>query len=213
MSREPLELGCQFDCLTKSGIGWIQAAPFERAIGNPSWLDSIAFVRVRMDIEAGDAAEPVELIGGEPEYLSHLTERALAAISDDLGHHGCTIASVSLVDLLDDLLAPLVLEVDIDVRRLSPRARHEALEQKRTTHRIHCCDPQRITNGTVCCAPSSLTENAARSCDVHDLLDGQEVWRDLQLGDERQLLVDLRAHFFRNTVGIAIDETNLDGSP
>ncbi len=40
------------------------------------------------------------------------------------------VAAVARVDILDHLLAPLVLEIDVDVGRLAPRRGDEALEQK-----------------------------------------------------------------------------------
>ena len=40
------------------------------------------------------------------------------------------IAAIALVDILDHLLAPLMLEIDIDVGRLLALLRDEALEQK-----------------------------------------------------------------------------------
>ena len=40
------------------------------------------------------------------------------------------MAAVLLVDVLNDLLAPLVLEIDIDVRRLLALGADEAFEQK-----------------------------------------------------------------------------------
>jgi hypothetical protein len=40
------------------------------------------------------------------------------------------IATVLLEDPLHDDLAPLVLEIHVDVRRLAPLLRDEALEQK-----------------------------------------------------------------------------------
>ena len=40
------------------------------------------------------------------------------------------VAAVAVVDVLDHLLAPLVLEIDVDVGRLVALGRDEALEQQ-----------------------------------------------------------------------------------
>ena len=46
------------------------------------------------------------------------------------------------VDVLDDLFAPLVLEVDVDVGRLAPLAADEALEQQVHARRIDLGDAE-----------------------------------------------------------------------
>ena len=47
-----------------------------------------------------------------------------------VGGHARAVAAVFLVDVLDDLLAALVLEVDVDVRRLAAGGADEPLEQQ-----------------------------------------------------------------------------------
>ncbi len=54
----------------------------------------------------------------------------LRAVVDDGGGDARAIAAVALVDVLDDLLAPLMLEIDVDVRRLAALDGDEALEQQ-----------------------------------------------------------------------------------
>ena len=52
------------------------------------------------------------------------------AIGNHRRRHRGVSALVMLVDMLDDLFAALVLEIDIDVGRLVALRRHEAFEQK-----------------------------------------------------------------------------------
>jgi hypothetical protein len=49
------------------------------------------------------------------EDLADLADGAAAAIGDHRRRQGGAVAAIFLVDVLDDLLAPLVLEVDVDV--------------------------------------------------------------------------------------------------
>ena len=67
---------------------------------------------------------------GQTEHLADLADGAAAAIADHRRREAGTLAAIFLVDVLDDLLAPLVLEIDVDVGRLAALRRHEALEQK-----------------------------------------------------------------------------------
>jgi hypothetical protein len=46
------------------------------------------------------------------------------------------VAAVALVDVLDDLLAPVALDVDVDVGRAVTLGRQEPLEQQPERHRV-----------------------------------------------------------------------------
>ena len=54
-----------------------------------------------------------------------------------------------LVDVLDHLLAPLVLEIDVDVGRLAPLGRDEALEQEVDAIGIDLGDAEAIADDRV----------------------------------------------------------------
>src|SRR5262249_39753402 len=69
------------------------------------------------------AGEAIDLIERKAEGFAYFAQCALAAVRDDFGDHRGAIASVHLVDGLDPLFAPLVLEVDVDVGRLAALGR------------------------------------------------------------------------------------------
>ena len=108
------------------------------------------------------AAEPVDLLERQAERLAHLAERALAAVRDDLAHHRGAVAPVRLVDGLDDLFAPLVLEVDVDVGRLAALGGEEALEEQVAARRIDRGDAEAVADGAVRRAAAPLAEDVAR---------------------------------------------------
>ena len=56
------------------------------------------------------------------------------------------IASVFLVDVLDNFFAPLVLKIDIDVRRLTTFRRNETFENQIAAFGIHLSDTERETD-------------------------------------------------------------------
>ena len=76
---------------------------------------------------AGD--RPDEILG-EPEGLAHVAQRALGAIADHRRAERGAVPAIGLIDPLDDLLPPLVLEIDVDVRGLVSFLAHETLEQE-----------------------------------------------------------------------------------
>jgi hypothetical protein len=64
----------------------------------------------------------------QPKRLADLAHRAPRAVAGDDGGQGRTGPAIGLVNPLDDLFAPLVLEIHIDVRRLAALLADEALE-------------------------------------------------------------------------------------
>ena len=66
----------------------------------------------------------------QAEGLADLADRRTAAIGNDRRGDAGALAPVFAVDVLDHFLAPLVLEIDVDVGRFAPLRRDEALEQQ-----------------------------------------------------------------------------------
>ena len=67
--------------------------------------------------------------------------------------------AIALVDILDDFLAPLMLEIDVDIGRLLALLADEALEQKIDLHRIDGGDAEHIADGGIGRRAAPLAEN------------------------------------------------------
>ena len=100
------------------------------------------------------------------------------------------VAAVLLVDVLDDLLAPLVLEVDVDVGRLLALGRDEALEQQIEALRVDRGDAEAVADRGVGRRAAPLAEDAARPGEAHDVVDGEEIGRVVELGDQGELVLE-----------------------
>ena len=111
---------------------------WERWRGKPSsWraqADRLADLRIGgiepglADVLVGDlavavapdqAGKPGRHVLREAHGLADLADRHARAVVDDGGADGGALAAVALVEVLDHLLAPLVLEIDVDVGRLA----------------------------------------------------------------------------------------------
>src|SRR4051812_43917052 len=90
---------------------------------------------------------------------AYVAQGALASVADDSGGDSGAMAAILLIDVLDDFLAPLMLEVDIDVRRFVALLGNEALEQHVLASRVDFGDAQRITDGGIGSGAASLAEN------------------------------------------------------
>ncbi len=102
---------------------------------------------------------------------------------------GGTMPAIAAVDILHHLLAPRMLEIDVDVGRLQPLLGDEALEQEIDLGRIDRGDAEHVADGGIRRRSPALAEDVLAARVMHDVVDGQEVMRVFELGDQRELLV------------------------
>src|SRR5215831_16148845 len=95
--------------------------------------------------------------------------------------------AVTLINKLDNLLTPLMVEIDIYVWWLAPLLRDETFEQKIDFGWVDSGDSQYIADGGIGGGAASLTQNVFALRKAHDVVDGQEIRRDLHLVDKMQL--------------------------
>ncbi|MNR07414.1 hypothetical protein D3C85_1235310 [compost metagenome] len=113
------------------------------------------------------------------------------------------MTAVAVIDILDDLLAPLVLEVDVDVGRLVAVGGQEALEQQVVAGRIDAGDPQDVADRRVGRRSTPLAQDALVLGRADDVVDGQKVGGQAALGDEGELLLKQGRDLGRRAVRIA----------
>ena len=77
-----------------------------------------------------DPASRPTVSSDRPNALPTSRTAPARAVADDRGGDAGPVAAVFGVDVLDHLLAPLVLEIHVDVGRLVARGGNEALEQQ-----------------------------------------------------------------------------------
>ena len=80
----------------------------------------------------------------EPERVAHLAHGRARPVRDEVADHPRVLGAVAVVDVLDDLLAPLRAEVDVDVRVGRPARIDEPLEQEVVGDRLDPADPERV---------------------------------------------------------------------
>src|SRR3546814_18712965 len=92
---------------------------------------------------------------------------------DDGGGDARAVAAVAFVDILHHLLAPFVLEIDVDIGRLVALGRDEALEQQIVFHRIDRGRTEERRVGKECVSkgrsrwwPSQLNKNILQNINI-----------------------------------------------
>src|SRR4051794_10138449 len=105
------------------------------------------------------ARKPGRHILLEAHGLAHLADGHARAVVDDGCADGGALAAVAGIEILDHLLAPLVLEIDVDVGRLASVGGDEALEQQVDLGWVDAGDPEAEAHGAVGGRAAALAED------------------------------------------------------
>ncbi len=135
-------------------------------------------------------APRILLPGGIAEGLGHVAHRRPGPIGDDVGDLRGVMPAVPLVHVLDDLFAPVTLDVDVDVGRPIALGRQEPLEQQSQRHRVGLGDAERITRRAVGRAATTLTEDVGPVAELDEIPHHQEVAGEPEVLDHVEFVVD-----------------------
>ena len=140
---------------------------------------------------------------GQAQRLADVADRRTRTIVDDRGADRRAVAAITSVDVLHDLFAPLVLEIDIDVRRLAALLRDEAFEQHVLFGRIDRGDAEAITDHGIGRRTAPLAEDftARFARPGNDVMHRKKIGGVANLGDQPQLLVDGLEDVGRDSIG------------
>ncbi len=152
----------------------------------------------------GELRHPVERGRRQVEHLAHVADRALHAVADHVRDHRRTFAPVLRVDVLDHLLATPVLDIQVYIRRFGALAAEKPLEEQVHPNRVDRGHPEAVTHRRVGRRPPALREDALPFAVLDDLPHREEVAAVLELVDERELLLQLRAHVGRDGPAVAL---------
>ena len=106
--------------------------------------------------------EQLDQIFGQAQRLADIAQCALGAVADHRRAQGGMIAAVGVEHPLHDDLAPLVLEIDIDVGRLAPLLADEALEQQVIAVGIDRGDAEHVADRGIGGRAAALAQDVLR---------------------------------------------------
>jgi hypothetical protein len=152
-------------------------------IGGMAFLH--AFLRPAPDL-AGQCAGHVFR---QPQCLADLAHRAAGTKAADHGSEGGMLVAVGLIDPLNDDFPPFMLEIDINVGRLVPRARDEPLEQQSMPDRVDRGDAERVADQRIGGRSTPLAQDALAPGEADDRVHGQEVRRIAHLMHQPQFVL------------------------
>src|SRR3546814_18840297 len=116
------------------------------------------------DLPAPDeAGEHLGQIARQPERLAHFGHCAAGTVACDHRRQCRAVPPVGLIDPLDDFLAPLMFEVDVDIGRLLALTRHETLEEQFMLDRVDRSDAHEEADAAVPIGRASCREKVCKS--------------------------------------------------
>ena len=101
------------------------------------------------------------------------------------------IAVIAAIDVLDDLLAPVRLDVDVDVGWPVSFGGQKPFEQQPQRHRIGIGDAEHITDHRVRGRPPTLTQDVRATTELDDVPHDEEVAGEPELFDDVEFMVEL----------------------
>ncbi len=192
------EMAGEADQLVGEGDGAVD----QRVLRIEIALADLALLQLRAVAAPDAAGDGGGNVFGEAEDLADFADGTARAVADHGGGEGGAALAIALVDVLDHLLAPFVLEIDVDIRRLAALLADEALEQQIDLGGVDGGDAEHITDGGVGGRAAALAEDAAPLGEADDLAHGEEVMRDAELLDQPQLFFQRGADGRGHAAGI-----------
>ena len=123
------------------------------------------------------ARDRADLVQTQAQHLADVANCRPRSIADHLGDHRRIRAAVALVDVLNDELAVLMGEIDVDIGNLAALLGHEALEEQVHPDRIDRGDAERVADRRVRRRAAPLAEHAELAGLAYDVPNDQEVAR------------------------------------
>ena len=139
----------------------------------------------------------VDPLGREAERLGHLAHCGARPVRDDRADHGGVIGAVAGVEVLDHLLAPVHVEVDIDIGQRA-RLVDETLEEELVLDRVDLGDAQAVGHDRVAGAPPPLADDPALASELHQVPHDEEELGEVGAVDDVQLMGQLRQRTLGN---------------
>ena len=141
---------------------------------------------------ADHLADAVAHAVGVVQHAGRVAHGVLGLQRAEGDHLGDVILAIDVLDVVDDLFAAALLEVDVDIGHLHALGREESLEHEAVGHRVKVGDAHGVGHdgtGGRAAARAHADALAARPFDV--LLHDEEVGREALLDDDAHLVVGL----------------------
>ena len=133
--------------------------------------------------------QAVEQLGRKAKRFADLADRHPRLEGDDVADHPGPLPAVLLVDVLDDLLAMLGREIDVDVRCAGHLLVQKSLEEKVVFDRVDARDAKHVGDDRVGGRASALPRHTVVAGEAHQVPVDEEELGEPRLLDHLQLVL------------------------
>ena len=132
----------------------------------------------------------------DAQRLADLAHRAARAEVDHRRGDAGTVAAIAFIDVLHHLLAPLVLEIDVDIGRLRAFLGDEAREQQVVLRGIDRGYAEQETDDRIGGRAAALAQDRRQlgAGEADEIVDGEEIVSVVLLADQPELFEQQLAH-------------------
>jgi hypothetical protein len=185
VAHDPLEALCRIDDATGVWVGVVDT-PEVRLLGEVL-VEALRAPHDRLRDQLRHAVAGSVVQTEDTRGIASRSAREHPPERDDLSHR---FTAVFVSHVLNDPLAALHREIDVDVRHGDSLRVEEALEQKVVLQRVHIGDPERVGHDRPGCGTAPRTDRDSIVLrELHEVPDDEEVRR------EPHLLYDAQLHF------------------
>jgi hypothetical protein len=157
--------------------------------------------------------QQVHLLDGEGQHPADVLDRRARRHRAERGDLGHARLAVLLPDVGDHLLAPVLAEVDVDVRRLRAVRVEEALEQQVVLQRVYVAQLQDVADQRPAGRAAGAARDALLHREAHEVPDDQEVAGEAHPADDAQLVLQPVAHRLGRRLAVALAQAGLAQLP
>ena len=183
-------------------LGKLHYAIKPRVIGIEPDAARFLLLHARLRPAPEHAGESADGVVRQSEHLADLADSAASAIADDGSGHAGMMAAVSVVDVLNHLLAAIVFEVDVDVRRFLALLGDETLEQKVDFGGIHLGNTEAVADHGIRRRATALAQDAFGARVFNNRVDGEKVFCVAKLAGDVQFAVERITYLIGDSVRI-----------
>ena len=176
----------------------------ERAVAEVA-ADAVPVVDHLMGVAARHlGGERIDRVRRPAERLRRLPQGRAQAVGHDRRRHGRLLDPEPFFHPLDDLVAALRVEVDVNVGRSLAAPVQEAFEQEVVFDRVDACDAEQVGDDRVSCRAAPGAPDAAPPGFLDDLADDEEEVFELQVVNGGELVSDLGARLGAAAGGVLV---------
>lgn len=130
----------------------------------------------------------VDSVDGQAHCFADVPDGTFSVNLGNGGDNAGPVTAVFVINILDDLFAAFVFEIDVDVWRFITGGRNKSFEEKIEFRGIDGRDAKDIADSGIGGGSPTLAKNALLSCIADDIINSEKISRIIHLFNKGELM-------------------------